>query len=99
MAIISLVLGLLGLTGLCLLTGIPAIILGYRARREIRDAAGSQDGESLATAGIVLGWVATVVSALAIAAFVALIALGIAVGDDLPDSRCDNTDEFSHNDC
>jgi len=37
------------------LAAIPALILGYRAKREIRSR--GQQGNDFATVGIVLGWV------------------------------------------
>ncbi|MDZ7733745.1 MAG: DUF4190 domain-containing protein [Acidimicrobiia bacterium] len=99
LAVISFVLGLVGLTGFCLLTGIPALILGYKATAASSgDAAGAEDGEGLATAGIVLGWISTVVSVLIIAFFVAMMAFGIAVSDDL-ETECNNFDDVTYNDC
>lgn len=53
-AIASLVLGVIGMTGILFVAAIVAIVLGQRSRREI-DATG-QKGAALATAGIVLGW-------------------------------------------
>ncbi len=58
-AIASLVLGIVGLTGIPFVASIIAIVLGYSARREIRER--GQEGTSLATAGIILGWVGVVV--------------------------------------
>ena len=52
-AVWSMVLGIFGF--LCLLAAIPALILGYRAKGEIR--ASGQQGNEFATVGIVLGWV------------------------------------------
>ena len=52
-AVWSLVLGIFGFV--FVLAAIPALILGYRAKREIRSS--GQPGYDLATAGIVLGWV------------------------------------------
>ncbi len=49
----SLALGMVGFV--CFLAAIPALILGYRAKREIRSS--GQYGSDLATVGIVLGWV------------------------------------------
>ena len=34
-----------------------ALVFGYRARRQIKNSAGSQTGSGLATAGIILGWI------------------------------------------
>lgn len=54
MAIASLVLGVLWIYWL---GSILALIFGYLAKKEIRNAKEQLDGNGLATAGIVLGWV------------------------------------------
>ena len=56
MAIISLVCGIASFAILPLIGHVAAVVLGYRARREIADSRGAQSGEGIATAGIVLGW-------------------------------------------
>jgi hypothetical protein len=56
-AILSMVFGILSLAGFGILTGIPAIILGTTARRNIRASGGRLSGDGMATAGIVLGWI------------------------------------------
>ena len=71
----SLVLGLVGIVLSCgLFTGIPAIIVGNRSRRAV--AEGQANNPGLATAGIVLGWIATILSILGIIAFILLVATG-----------------------
>lgn len=69
-AIWSLVLGLLGVLCCLAVTGVPAIILARSAKKEI--AATGQGGAGLATAGLVLGVIALV--------FTALFLLGAATG-------------------
>lgn len=54
-AIASLVLGILGLTGVLFVAAIVAIAIGRGAHREIDATGGS--GRGLATTGIVLGWI------------------------------------------
>ena len=54
MAIASLVLGVISLLGICL-TGIPAILLGIFALRDIRQSKGQRTGRKLAIGGIVTG--------------------------------------------
>jgi Domain of unknown function (DUF4190) len=54
-AIASLVLGIVGLTGIPFVASIVAIALGYMARSEVQET--GQSGGGLATAGIILGWV------------------------------------------
>ena len=58
LAIISLVFGLLGWSFVPWIGSLVAIITGHMARREIRAANGQLDGDGLAVAGLVLGWVA-----------------------------------------
>ena len=55
LAIASLVLGILGVTCFTVLTGIPALILGFRALAKVRKSRGLLAGDGLAIAGIVLG--------------------------------------------
>jgi hypothetical protein len=66
MAIASLVMGLLWMYWI---GSILAICLGYAARREIRNNAGRIEGQGMATAGIVLGWIGIGMLALVIALF------------------------------
>jgi Domain of unknown function (DUF4190) len=65
-AVASLLFGIFWLGGI---GSLIALVLGYRARREIRSSAGGQRGSGLATAGIVLGWIG--VALLVIAAITA----------------------------
>jgi hypothetical protein len=64
-AVLSLVLGLVGVLFAGLFTGIPAIVIGQRARRAVR--AGQAGGDGMALAGVILGWIATVFSVLIVA--------------------------------
>ena len=76
-AIASLVLGIVGLTGIPFVCSIIAIVLGRRAREEIRTT--GEGGEGLATAGLVLGWVGAtlvLVAALLIGGLVAVNVVG-----------------------
>ena len=65
MAIAALVCGIAGF--LCLIPGILGIIFGFVAKGQIRQSNGTQRGDGMATAGIVLGciWVALTVVLLA----------------------------------
>jgi hypothetical protein len=56
----SLVLGLLGIFVCGLFAGIPAVIVGGRAKRAV--AEGQANNGGMATAGVVLGWIAIVLS-------------------------------------
>ena len=47
----------LGITWVCGIGSILALVFGYSARNEIEESGGFQQGGGMATAGIVLGWV------------------------------------------
>jgi uncharacterized membrane protein len=74
LAVASLLFGIFWLGGI---GSLVALVLGYRARREIRNSAGGQRGSSLATIGIVLGWIG--IAALVIAAVAAFALLTATV--------------------
>lgn len=57
MAIVSLVAGILGWTFVPVLGSIVAVITGHMAQREIRESGGRLGGDSLATVGLVLGYI------------------------------------------
>jgi hypothetical protein len=57
LAIASLIFGILGLTLLPTLGSIVAVILGYMAKSEINSSAEQLEGNGLATAGLVLGYI------------------------------------------
>jgi hypothetical protein len=64
MAIISLVTGILGV--ICcgsFIFGIAALVLGFLGRKEINESNGTKKGGGLATAGLVLGAIGVVLSA------------------------------------
>lgn len=70
LAITSLVSGLLGWTFLPLVGSLVAIVTGHMARAEIRRSNGQVDGDGLAVAGLVLGWLVVAISVLTILVFV-----------------------------
>ena len=67
-AVAALVLGILGWSMLPVLGSIGAIIFGHIARGQIRRSNGNEDGDGLALAGLILGWVSVGLAILAIAA-------------------------------
>jgi hypothetical protein len=76
----ALVLGIASFVLSCgFLTGIPAIIVGSKAKRAVE--AGEANNGGLATAGVVLGWIATALSVVAIIFFVIVFAFAAANGD------------------
>ncbi len=58
LAIVSLIFGILGWSFLPLVGSVVAIVTGHLARSEIRRAAERPQGDGLAVAGLVLGYVA-----------------------------------------
>jgi uncharacterized protein DUF4190 len=60
----AMILGILGVVLCCLFAGIPAIVLGHQAKREIDADPDVQEGRGMATAGFVLGIISTVLSVL-----------------------------------
>lgn len=65
LAISSLIASVLGLTVLPTVGSIIGLILGYVARREIRESQ-TLTGEGLAKAGIILGWIGVALSLIAL---------------------------------
>ena len=57
LAVASLVSGILGWTLLPFIGTVVAIITGHMARAEIRRSNGRLEGDGMAVAGLVLGWV------------------------------------------
>ena len=72
MAIASLILGIAGLTVVPAIGSVLALILGYTARRDIRQRPTETTGEGLATAGVVMGWIGVVLTVLAVCGIIAL---------------------------
>ncbi len=71
-AIVSLLSGIAGFNVLPLIGPIVAIITGYVAKNEIKKSNGTLGGGGMATAGLIMGWIAV---ALAILGFVLVILL------------------------
>jgi len=76
-AIASLVLGICSIV-LCLgfLAGIPAVILGRMAKREI--AEGNGTGEGLATGGLITGIIGIVLGVLWLLYIILVVAIGVS---------------------
>jgi uncharacterized membrane protein len=70
-AMVSVLLGVFWFAGI---GSVLALVFGYRARREIKSSGGSQKGSSLATAGIVLGWIGIAILLVVVAGGVGLVA-------------------------
>jgi hypothetical protein len=72
--------GSLVLTFCCVLPGLAgavAVVLGVRARNEVRQSGGQQSGDGMALAGIITGAIAFVLALL----FLVVIVIAVATGD------------------
>lgn len=70
LAIVSLISGILGWTVLPFLGSIVAIVCGHMARSEIRRSPHTQEGDGLAVAGLVMGYLVIALSILAVIAVI-----------------------------
>ena len=75
-ATLALVLGIIGIAA-CGLVAPFAIWIGYRAKDDIARGIAPVSSGGLATAGIVLGWIGTVLTILSMCVFFAIIASGV----------------------
>lgn len=76
LAVSSLVLGILSLTGFGLILGIPAIITGVMALRR------SHTDQGLSWTGIITGIISTIVSLLVLLFFIVLIIIAMVAGQN-----------------
>lgn len=81
MALTSMILGILSFLCGGLLTGIPAIIFGHIARKQFRNSAIPQSGQGMATTGLILGYIATVISLLVLIGYVIVIVMAVNSSD------------------
>ncbi|HEU5312340.1 MAG TPA: DUF4190 domain-containing protein [Candidatus Udaeobacter sp.] len=72
-AIWSLVLAILSFTCGWLFTAVPAVICGHIARSKIRKSGGGLGGKGIATAGLILGYIALVLGIMGIPLLVSMI--------------------------
>src|SRR5215472_1220767 len=72
-AICSLILAVLSFTCGWLFTAIPAVICGHIARAKIRESGGALGGKGIATAGLILGYIALAVGIMGIPLLVSVI--------------------------
>ncbi len=81
LAVVSLIFGILAYMFLPGIGALVAVICGHAARSEIRRAPpGSIDGDGLALAGLILGWIQLALAVVAIGIFILFLAGTIAFG-------------------
>lgn len=68
-ALWAMILGILSIACCGILAGIPALILGNSAKKEIAASGGAQKGDGMAKAGVILGIVSIVITVLYIIVF------------------------------
>ncbi len=78
-AIVALVAGISGWTFLPVVGGLIAVITGHFAKDEIRKSQAKLEGDSLATAGLVLGYACLVVAFLLAILFFGIFSLSVSV--------------------
>jgi hypothetical protein len=72
-AVAALVSGIVGLA-VCAPVGIAAVFLGNRARGEIAASGGRLQGEGMAQAGVIMGWIAVGLMVFGLVVFVFVVA-------------------------
>lgn len=77
LAVASMVCGIIGLV-FCQIFCVPALIMGFVARRQIRDSQGTQTGDAFAIAGIVLGGLAALFLVLVILFYAGMFAFAFS---------------------
>jgi peptidyl-prolyl cis-trans isomerase B (cyclophilin B) len=75
LALTSMILGICGFIT-CGVTGIVAVILGHIARKQIRNSAVPQAGDGMALAGLITGYIGSVI----FLAYIAFVILGVVAG-------------------
>jgi hypothetical protein len=85
MAITSLVLGIVSfVVGTLLLTAIPGVICGHMARRQIRESASPQAGDGMAITGLVLNYLALLLSVVIVLLIVGFVFFAAKSGVPAP---------------
>lgn len=82
-ALWSLILGILGLVCCGIFTGVPALILGNMAKKEIAASGGAETGDGMAKAGVILGIVSIVLSILGLILFASGVTMFPTLDSDL----------------
>ena len=78
LAIASLVTGILGWTLVPVFGAIAAIITGHLAQKEIKESQGKLTGNSMATAGLILGYIAFGIAVLTAVVLIILMVIARA---------------------
>jgi len=79
-ALWAMILGIPSVICCGIFTGIPALILGIIARREVQESGGTQKGEGMALAGIILGVISIAFSIIFTIFYIGVLATGVRHG-------------------
>ena len=79
-AIASLVCGILGLTACPVVLSIVALVLGYSAKKTIRASGGREQGDGMATAGIVTGWIGIAIWGALLGFYLVIVVIAVLAG-------------------
>ncbi len=72
--------GILGLTFCPIVLSIIALVLGYSAKKTIRASGGREQGEGMATAGIVTGWIGIAIWGALLGFYLVLVVIAVLAG-------------------
>ncbi|XAL98800.1 DUF4190 domain-containing protein [Phycisphaeraceae bacterium D3-23] len=75
-AMVSMVLGIIAITA-CGLVGPVAIVMSYRAKEDIREGKASPSTLGMAKAGLILGWISSILTVAGILLYAAILAVTI----------------------
>ena len=79
MALTSLIAGIVGWTVAPLLGSLVAIITGHMAKKELKERMGSEGGDGMATAGLVMGYLQIIPSVLCACIILVMFAMGMSI--------------------
>jgi len=99
-AVVSLVLGILSIAAGCaFFTGIPAMVMGRKAMKQVDAANGQLGGRALAQAGFWTGLAGTVIGGIALLLTIGLFVFGAMFADSLDCTTTTNDDGTSNFEC
>ncbi len=79
MAVTSMVAGIIGWTIAPFLGSLVAIVTGHMAKKEIAESMGRLEGDGMATAGLVMGYLQLIPSVLCMCAFLVMLLTGATI--------------------
>jgi hypothetical protein len=77
LAIASLVCSIVSLGCGGIVLSIPAVVMGHLARRSIRDSGGTEQGDGMALAGLIIGYIVSALTVLLIIFYVVIVVAAV----------------------